>query len=91
MKKPFIVTSQGHSFKFTPEEIGYSVSEVGVRGVNTQGDSFEEALANAHEASALMAEFRVEMQAEAAAKKRSASKAMPVRRRRVSTVKTAQP
>ena len=63
MGKPFIVTSLGHSFRFVPEEIGYSVSEIGVRGVNTQGDTFEEALVNAHEASRLMAEFRIEMKA----------------------------
>ncbi len=60
----FIVTSRGHRFRFTPEDVGYSVSELGVRGVNTQGDSFEEALENAHEASRLMIEFRKELLAE---------------------------
>lgn len=68
--KSFIATSNGHRFKFIQDEIGYSVSEIGVRGVNTQGDTFEEALANAHEASALMAEFREEMRAESVAKTR---------------------
>ena len=61
MEKSFVVTSGGHRFKFVSEDIGYSVSEIGVRGVNTQGDTFEEALANAHEASRLMAELRDEM------------------------------
>jgi predicted RNase H-like HicB family nuclease len=70
MEKPFIVTSEGHRFKFTPEKTGYSVSEIGVRGVNTQGDTFEEALAMAHEASRMMAEFREELAAETAAEKK---------------------
>ncbi len=61
MANPFIVTSMGHRFKFTPEDVGYSVSELGVKGVNTQGDSFEEALTNALEASRVMAEFREEL------------------------------
>jgi len=77
MSKSFIVTSLGHSYRFTPEDIGYSVTEVGVRGVNTQGDTFEEALTNAHEASREMAEFRVELKAETAAKSKKSSK--PVR------------
>jgi predicted RNase H-like HicB family nuclease len=67
MATPFIVTNMGHRFKFTPEDVGYSVSELGVKGVNTQGDTFEEALANALEASRVMAEFREELLAEAAA------------------------
>jgi len=74
MSKSFIVTSLGHSYRFTPEDIGYSVTEVGARGVNTQGDTFEEALANAHEASREMAEFRVELKAEAAAKSKKPAK-----------------
>ncbi len=68
--KSFIVTSNGHRFKFIPEKVGYSVSDIGVRGVNTQGDTFEEALANAHEASTLMAEFREEIRADTLAKSR---------------------
>ena len=63
-KTSFIVTSMGHRFKFTPEDLGYSVSELGVKGVNTQGDIFEEALANALEASRVMGEFIEELQAE---------------------------
>ena len=63
MGKSFIVTSEGHRYRFTPEKVGYSVSEIGVRGVNTQGDTFEEALAMAHEASRMMAEFREELAA----------------------------
>lgn len=73
MEKPFIVTSEGHRFKFTPEKIGYSVSEIGVRGVNTQGDTFENALAMAHEASSMMAEFREELAAEDAMGRKKAS------------------
>jgi predicted RNase H-like HicB family nuclease len=66
-EKSFIVVSGGHRFRFTPDSGGYVVSELGVRGVNTQGGSFEEALANAHDASALMAEFREEIRVEDAA------------------------
>lgn len=76
----FIVVSEGHRFRFTPEDVGYSVSEIGVRGVNTQGDTFEEALENAHDASRGMAEFREEMKADAAMKSRKAS---PAKRRTV--------
>lgn len=61
--KPFIVTSGGHRFRFTPDTGGYCVTEIGVRGVNTQGDTFEEALANALDASEMMAELREEMAA----------------------------
>jgi predicted RNase H-like HicB family nuclease len=66
MENSFIVTNMGHRFRFTPEDVGYSVSELGVKGVNTQGDTFEEALENALEASRIMAEFREELSAEAA-------------------------
>lgn len=86
MDKPFIVTSLGHRFKFLPEETGYSVSEIGVKGVNTQGDTFEEALANAHEASRVMAEFREELLAETAARKKAAAKPSRPRVRRRSAV-----
>lgn len=67
MTASFVVTSMGHRFKFTPEDTGYSVSELGVKGVNTQGDTFEEALANALEAARVMGEFREELRAEARA------------------------
>jgi predicted RNase H-like HicB family nuclease len=79
--KSFIVTSGGHRFRFIPEDVGYSVSEIGVRGVNTQGDTFEEALANAHDASRGMVEFREEMKAGAAnrTRGRSAAKRRPAR------------
>lgn len=88
MTKSFIVTSQGHSFRFTPEDIGYSVREVGVSGVNTQGDTFEEALHNAHEASRMMAEFRVEMRAEATAKIRKTATAKAPAKKPRSLAKT---
>ena len=80
-RRSFIVTSEGHRFRFAPESVGYSVSEIGVRGVNTQGDTFEEALANAHDASRGMAEFREEMRAEAAnrARLKPAAKRRPAR------------
>ena len=71
MVKSFIVTSLGHTFRFTPEDVSYSVSGMGVRGVNSQGDTFEEALANAHEAAREMAEFRIEMRVNDSAKRRS--------------------
>ena len=80
MKNVFIVASQGRNFRFTPEAVGYSVTEVGVRGVNTQGDTFEEALANAHSASTEMAKFRFELEAEALAKSTQAKRG---RRRRL--------
>ncbi len=82
----FIVTSKGHRFRFTPEEVGYSVSEVGGRGVNTQGDTFEEALSMAHDASRAMAEFREEMQAESMAK----AKEIPAAKRRSAALATAK-
>ncbi len=66
----FVVISKGRTFRFTPEKVGYSVSEVGVKGANTQGDTFEEALANAHEASRLMAEFQAEMRSGAGSKRK---------------------
>lgn len=82
--KSFIVVSGGHRFRFTPDSGGYVVGELGVRGANTQGGTFEEALANAHEASALMAEFREEIQVEdaAAAKTRRSAGGHSVRPRR---------
>lgn len=54
--KPFIVSSGKYRFRFTPEEVGFSVTCTSVPGVNTQGDTFEEALANAHKAAAFAEE-----------------------------------
>lgn len=88
IRNSFIVTSEGHRFRFTRESVGYSVSEIGVRGVNTQGDTFEEALANAHEATRVMAEFREEIKAEAAAKARAKTAPKTTKKRQIICVKT---
>ncbi len=46
--KPFTVTSGKYKFRFSPEpEGGFSVSCTNVKGVNAQGDTFEEALQDA--------------------------------------------
>ena len=48
--KPFTVVLRDRRFKFTPEDKGYSVRCLDRRGVITQGDTFEEAAANALDA-----------------------------------------
>ncbi len=63
--QPFIVKSGKYRFKFTPEEEGgFSVSCVGIKGVNTQGETFEEALKNALSAAAFVEECVAAIKAE---------------------------
>ncbi|MDR3078027.1 MAG: hypothetical protein LBV15_04605 [Planctomycetota bacterium] len=80
IEKPFTVTSQGRRFRFIPEDVGFSVVEIGGSGACSQGDTFEEALAMIHEASTLMAEFREELRQKALAVKSKPAR-MPNRRR----------
>ncbi len=50
---PFTVTSGKYKFRFLPEpEGGFSVSCVNVKGINAQGDTFEDALRDAISAAA---------------------------------------
>lgn len=71
--KPFSVSSGKYRFRFTPEDAGFSVSCTTVPGVNTQGDTFEEALANAHKAAAFVEECLAEIAAEKSPPKRKRS------------------
>lgn len=50
----------------------YIVSSLDIRGLNTQGRTIEEAIANAHDAAKLLAEDRAEMTNEVAAAKKKA-------------------
>lgn len=59
--KPFYVTSGKLKLKFIPDDVGYGVVGVGIRGLNTQGDTFEEALANAQDAAKELAKLRMDM------------------------------
>lgn len=55
--RPFTVTSGKYKFRFLPEaEGGFSVSCVNVKGINAQGDTFEEALRDAISAAAFVEE-----------------------------------
>lgn len=62
--KPFIVTSGRYKFRFVPEDVGFSVSCTNVRGINTQGDTFEEALENALKAAIFVEECIADIEAE---------------------------
>ncbi len=59
--QPFIVVSGKLKLRFIPDTGGFAVTGVGIRGLNTQGDTFEEALANAHDAAKLLEECEKEM------------------------------
>ena len=67
--EPFLVKSGKRTFKFIPEpEGGFSVSCVGVKGVNTQGDTFEEALRNGLSAAEFVEKCIADIAAEKASK-----------------------
>ena len=53
--RPFTVGSGKYKFRFIPEaEGGFSVSCINVKGVNAQGETFEEALRDALSAAAFV-------------------------------------
>lgn len=63
--EPFIVKSGKYRFEFFPEpEGGFSVSCVGVKGINAQGDTFEEALQDALSAAAFVEECVADIESE---------------------------
>ena len=61
IEKPFIVVSGDLKLRFIPDTGGFAVIGVNIRGLNTQGDTFEEALANAHDAARCLADSRAIM------------------------------
>ena len=61
--KSFIIVDKGRCFRFSRAARMYVVEGVDIRGVATQGRTFETALANAHDAADLMEEFHAEMDA----------------------------
>jgi predicted RNase H-like HicB family nuclease len=61
IEKPFVVVSGDLKLRFIPDSGGFAVIGVNPRGLNTQGDTFEEALANAHDAAKCLAESRAIM------------------------------
>lgn len=80
--KPFTVTSGKYKFKFVPEsEGGFSVSCVNVRGINTQGETFEEALCNALSAAAFVEQCVADIELEKKARKRTPAGHVRSRRR----------
>ena len=64
IKKPFIVISGNLRLRFIPDSGGFAVIGISPAGLNTQGDTFEEALANAHDAARCLAESRAVMAGE---------------------------
>ncbi len=58
--KPFVVVDKGRCFRFIRTKKMYIVEGIDIRGVTTQGRTFEIALANAHDAADLMEEFHAE-------------------------------
>ena len=58
--KPFIVMDNGRCFRFSRGKKMYIVEGVDIRGVTTQGRTFEAALKNAHDAADLMEAFHAE-------------------------------
>lgn len=63
--RPFTVTSGKYKFRFLPDpEGGFSVSCVNVRGVNAQGDTFEDALRDALSAATFVEECIADIAAE---------------------------
>lgn len=75
--KQFVVIDGDLRLLITPGSGWYVVSSLDIRGLNTQGKTIEEAIANAHDAAKLLAEDRTAMMAEisSATKKTLASKA----------------
>ncbi len=68
--KPFMVTSGKYKFRFIPEqEGGFSVSCTNVRGINAQGETFEEALRDALSAAAFVEQCVADIEAEKKARK----------------------
>ncbi len=66
--EPFIVKSGKYRFKFFSEpEGGFSVSCVDVKGINTQGETFEAALRNAISAAAFVEQCLADIAAEESA------------------------
>jgi predicted RNase H-like HicB family nuclease len=67
--RPFVVKSGKYRFKFSAEpEGGFSVSCVGIKGINTQGETFEEALQNALSAAEFVEQCVADIAAEEIAK-----------------------
>ncbi len=68
---PFTVTSGKYKFRFLPEpEGGFSVSCVNVKGINAQGDTFEDALRDAISAAAFVEECVADIREEEKRRKR---------------------
>ncbi len=77
--KPFSVVNGKYVFWFEPApEGGFSVSCQNVPGVNAEGDTFEEALADAMKCAAFVEKCLAEIAAEKTAKPRPAA---PVRKK----------
>ncbi len=72
---PFAVVKGVYVFWFTPEDVGFSVTCQNVPEVNTQGDTFEEAIDNAMSAVAFAKECLADIAREKKTAKRSTKKA----------------
>ncbi len=78
VEKSFVVIDGDLRLLLEYEAGWYTVSSLDIRGLNTQGKTIEEAIANAHDAAKLLAEDRAEMMREirsASRKARSTVKA----------------
>ncbi|MDR1677147.1 MAG: type II toxin-antitoxin system HicB family antitoxin [Deltaproteobacteria bacterium] len=74
LEKSFVVIDGDLRLLFEYEAGWYTVSSLDIRGLNTQGKTFEEAFENAHDAAKLLAEVRAEMIDEVRTASRKAQK-----------------